>query len=125
MSEVNANAKPVPTKEEKLEKILEQIAKLQARYDDVLNDRQPVKAVKVVEIPEVGAKVIATIGRTTATTQPTLEEGTVVAVKRPAEGEKGAVQLRVRIKEGQFEEQLVTLYVAQVEIVRAEDSAAA
>jgi hypothetical protein len=122
MSEVNAT-KPVLSKEEKLAKINEQIAKLQARYDDVLNDRAPVKAAKVVIIPEVGAKVIATIGRATATTQPSLEEGTVVAVKRPADGEKGAVQLRVRIKEGQFEEQLVTLYVAQVEIVREEEAA--
>lgn len=109
-----AQAKPTLTKDEKIAKIDEQIAKLQARRDDIVNDRQPVKAKKEVYIPEVGANVLATIGRTTATTQARIVEGLVVAVKFPAEGEKGAVQVRVRINAGSFDEQLVTLYPAQL-----------
>ena len=123
MSEAN-QAKPVLTKEEKLAKIQEQIAKLQQRYDDVLNDRVVQRAKKEVAVPAVGAKVLATIGRNTPTTQAKVEEGTVVAVKFPEPGTKGGVQVRVRIKEGQFEEQLVTLYAAQVEEVRAEEASA-
>lgn len=124
MSEANQAAKPVLTKEEKLAKIQEQIAKLQQRYDDVLNDRVVARAKKETPVPNVGDKVLATIGRNTATTQAKVEVGTVVAIKFPEEGSKGGVQVRVRLYEGQFEEQLVTLYAAQVEAVRDEAEAA-
>lgn len=132
MSEINTNeaintaategaaapAAPL-TKEQRLEKIQAQIAKLQQRYDDVLNDRQPqAKAKKEVYVPEAGDVVIATVGRNTATSQASTEKGTVIAVKFPEVGEdgkaKGSTQVRVRIKEGQFEEQVVTLYPAQL-----------
>ena len=102
------------TKEEKIARIDAQIAKLQQRRDDVLNDRVTVKAKAAAYVPAVGDKVLATVGRKTATTNPTIEEGTVVAVKAPNAGEKGSVQVRVRIKEGQFEEQVVTLYPTQL-----------
>lgn len=126
MSETTNSTPVVLTKEEKLQRLQDQIAKLQQRYDDVLNDRVPQKkAAAPVYTPAVGDKVLATVGRKTATTNPTSEPGVVIAVRQPAEGEKGAPQVRVRIKEGSFEEQLVTLYFAQVvKIEEAADQAA-
>lgn len=133
MSETQAAVatKPVLTKEEKIARINEQIAKLQARLDDIINDRVPQAKVKApAYVPEVGARVLATVGRKTATTNPTVEPGVVIAVKFPEAGAKGGVQVRVRIKEGTFEEQLVTLYAAQVvpadapEAAPSEDAAA-
>lgn len=126
MSEVEnqtaAAAKPVLTKEEKIAKIDKQIAALQAKRDDVVNDRVTSKAgKKVTYAPAVGDKVMATVGRNTATgKQAQVVPGVVTAVKTPAEGEKGATQVRVRIYEGTFEEQLVTLYPAQLEQVKDE-----
>ena len=116
MSEVKVPV--VLTKEEKLANITAQIARLQVRFDDILNDREPTKAVKAPSYsPEVGDKVIATIGRNSATTQSKLVEGVVTAIK-PAtvvDGKAvGATQVRVRINAGEFDEQLVTLYPAQL-----------
>lgn len=116
----------VKTKEEKLAAIKAQIEKLQARYDDVLNDRVvATKVAKVAYCPEAGDKVIATIGRNTATSQAKLVEGVVTAVKHPAvvDGKTvGAIQVRVRVYEGTFEEQLVTLYPAQLTAVPVSDA---
>lgn len=109
-----ASAPIVLTKEEKIAKIDSQIARLQAKRDDVVNDRVTVKAKKEVYVPNVGDKVLATIGRNTATSQSKIVPGTVTAVKLPEEGSKGATQVRVRILEGTFDEQLVTLYPAQL-----------
>lgn len=121
MSENQAatQARPVLTKEEKLAKIDAQIASLQAKRDDIANDRIPAAKVKpAAYVPAVGDAVIATVGRNTATSQAKSVEGTVVAVKFPevgADGKaKGAVQVRVRIFVGTFDEQLVTLYPAQL-----------
>lgn len=121
MSEENQvpTAPVVKTKEEKLAAIKAQIEKLEKRYDDVLNDRVPQPAAKkVAYMPEVGASVLATVGRNTATSKATVEEGTVVAVKAAVVGEDGkvksAAQVRVRIKAGTFDEQLITLYPAQL-----------
>jgi hypothetical protein len=117
----NATAKIVLTKEEKLAAITAQIAKLQVRFDDVTNDREPTKTVKAAGYaPVVGDKVIAKLipGTVTAIKPATIVEGKVV----------GATQVRVRINEGEFDEQLVTLYPAQlvkfVEPVAAEEVAA-
>ena len=107
----------VKTKEEKLLAIQAQITKLQARFDDVLNDRVTVKVAKVAYCPSVGERVLATIGRNTPTSSPKVVEGVVTAVKLPAivDGKAvGATQVRVRVYEGTFEEQLVTLYPAQL-----------
>lgn len=121
MSEAQATTKPVLTKEERIAKIEAQIATLTQKLDDVRNDRVPQgKAKKAVYAPAVGDKVLATTGRTTATTQAVIREGVVVAVKTPAEGEKGATQVRVQIGEG-FDAQLVTLYPAQ--LVKVEEKA--
>jgi hypothetical protein len=111
------------TKEQKLAYIDGQIVKLQQKRDDVLNDRVTVRTAKAVYAPEIGDKVLATVGRNTATSQAKVIEGTVVAVKAPAEGEKGATQVRVRIYAGTFDEQLVTLYPAQ--LVKQEEAVGA
>jgi len=120
-----ATAKPVLTKEEKLAKIDAQIKLLQVKRDDIANDRIPAtKAKAAAYVPSVGDAVIATVGRNTATSQAKAVEGTVVAVKFPeVDGEgkaKGAIQVRVRIFAGTFDEQLVTLYPAQLEAVKVE-----
>ena len=114
----NTTAVAAPTKEEKIAKLQAQADKLLQRIDDIQNDRVTGKAKKEVYVPQAGDKVIATVGRNTATSQAASEEGTVIAVKSPevgAEGKsRGGIQVRVRIKEGQFEEQVVTLYVSQL-----------
>lgn len=102
------------TKEQKLVLIADDLAKTATRFDNVANDRVVAKPGKVVYQPEVGDKVLATVGRNTATSQAKVVEGTVLAVRNPAEGEKGATQVRVRIYEGTFDEQTVTLYPAQL-----------
>lgn len=116
----------VKTKEEKLAAIKAKIEKLEQQYDDVLNDRAVTKAAaKPTYCPEVGDKVIATIGRNTATSQAKLVEGVVTAVKHPAivDGKaSGAIQVRVRVYEGTFEEQLVTLYPAQLTPIPVSDA---
>lgn len=118
----------VKTKEEKLAAIKAKIEKLEQQYDDVLNDRAVTKAAaKPTYCPEVGDKVIATIGRNTATSQAKLVEGVVTAVKYPAvvDGKaSGAIQVRVRVYEGTFEEQLVTLYPAQLTPIPVSDAPA-
>lgn len=124
MSE-NQTAKPVLTKEEKLAKIDAQIASLQAKRDDIANDRIPAAKVKpAAYVPNVGDKVLATVGRNTATSQASTKEGTVIAVKPATLDEAGkvksAAQVRVRINEGTFDEQVVTLYPAQLQAVKAE-----
>jgi uncharacterized protein (DUF1684 family) len=101
-------------KDQKLAVIADELTKLAQRFDDVANDRVTVRAAKAVYVPAVGDKVLATVGRNTATSQAKVIPGTVTAVKFPAEGEKGATQVRVRINEGTFDEQLVTLYPAQL-----------
>lgn len=111
--EANAAAAVAPvvlTKEEKIAKIDAQIAKLQARKADI-EAGKPVapKAVKKAPfVPEVGGRVIATVGRNTATTQAKIVEGTVLAIKLSEDEGKTAGLARVRFGEG-FDEQVVTL----------------
>lgn len=103
------------TKEQKLAIIAADVVSAVTRFDNVTNDRVPqARAPKVVYAPVVGDVVLATIGRNTATSQAKVVEGTVTAIKTPAEGEKGTTQVRVRIFAGSFDEQLVTLYPAQL-----------
>jgi hypothetical protein len=130
MSENTAVVTPVvKTKEEKIAAIEAQIAKLTLKLDDVRNDRVPTPAAKkVAYMPVVGDKVLAPVGRTTATTTAKTVEGTVTAIKAATFDEAGklksAAQVRVRINEGGFDEQLVTLYPAQLVAVPAAEQAA-
>lgn len=108
------------SKDQKLAIIADDLTKTATRFYNVQNDIVVVREGKPVYEPAVGDAVIATVGRNTATSQAKLVEGTVVAVKKPAEGEKGATQVRVRIYAGTFDEQLVTLYPANLTKKEAE-----
>lgn len=119
MSENNAAVKTPLTKEQKIANIEKQIANLTQRLDDVRNDRVTVRTKKEVFVPTVGANVLATVGRNSATTQAKIVPGVVTAVKYPevVDGKTvGGVQVRVRIYEGTFDEQLVTLYPSQLTV---------
>lgn len=112
------------TKDQKLAIVAAELVKQADKFDAVANDRVVAKSTKPVYEPAVGDKVLATVGRNTATSQAKVVEGTVLAVRTPAEGEKGATQVRVRIYEGTFDEQTVTLYPAQL-VKKAEGEAVA
>ena len=105
----------VLTKEEKLAKITKEIARLQAKYDDILNDRVTVKAKKEIVLPNAGDEVLFTYGRRTATTEPVQKVGVVVAVKPASEkdGKKLPAQIKVQVGEG-FDTEFVTIYPAQI-----------
>lgn len=107
----------VLTKEEKLAKLDKEIARLIQKRDDIANDRIPeAKAKKEVVLPEVGADVLFSYGRKTATTEPVEKLGRVVAIKpasTTAEGKKLPAQLKVSIGEG-FDQEFVVIYPAQI-----------
>lgn len=109
-------AKPAPTKEEKIASLKAQIAKLEVRLYNVENDIvAPVKAPKVVVLPEVGSYIEFMYGRTTATTEPVQRTGLVVAVKAATEvdGKTKPALVKVQIGEG-FDAELVTIYLGQI-----------
>ena len=115
MSDTQAAAY-TPTADElaKIAKLEEQVTKINAKIA-ALKAGKPVvaKVAKVVFVPEVGAKVLATIGRATATSQPRVLEALVLGVKKPAEGEKGSTLVRAQVGEG-FDAQVFTLFLTQV-----------
>lgn len=99
--------------EEQLKKIAEKIANIKAG--------KPTKPVKAVFVPAVGERVLATIGRATATTQPKVVEAVVLGVKRPADGEKGPTLVRIESGEG-FDKQALTVFLTAVQpLPKAED----
>jgi len=111
------NAPAVPlTKEQKIARIDEQIKRLQAKREDIVNDVVRVKAVKEVVIPEVGTVVTFLFGRKTANTVPVEKTGTVIAVKQAVKLETGKTapaQIKVTFGEG-FEADVAVIYPAQV-----------
>lgn len=118
-------APKVMTKEEKIVSLKAQIAKLEVRLYNVENDIQaPIKAAKVVVLPEVGVDVLFNYGRKTPTTEPEQKVGRVVAIK-PAivvDGKTKPAQIKVQIGEG-FDAEYVVIYLGQ--IVDAESEASA
>ena len=112
-----APAAPAPlTKEQKLAKIDEQIAKLQARREDIVNDVVRVKAVKEVVLPDAGDTVTFMFGRKTATTQPTEKIGTVIGVKTATkmdDGKTSPAQVKVSFGAG-FDAEVAVIYPAQI-----------
>ena len=117
-SESTTAAAPVVlTKEERIAKIDKEIARLTARRDDIVNDRQPQpKAKKEVVLPEVGSDVLFNYGRKTATTEPVQKIGRVAAIKpasTTADGKKLPAQIKVSVGEG-FEQEFVVIYPAQI-----------
>lgn len=113
----NATNAVTLTKEEKLARIDEQIAKLQQRRYNIENDIVvPAKQPKVVALPEVGATIDFKFGRTTATSAPVVRSGVVLAVKPSAdlgEGKKSPAQVKVQCGEG-FDAELLVIYPAQI-----------
>lgn len=110
-------AKPAPTKEEKIAKIEADIKKLQERLYNIVNDIAPVARVKpTIALPNVGDTVLFSYGRKTLTTNPTLREGVVAAVKPAAPGANGKTSpamVKVQCGEG-FDAEFVTIYVGSI-----------
>lgn len=105
-----------PTKEEKIAAVKAQIARLQEKLYNIENDIVVVKASKVVVLPNVGDAVLFSYGRKTATTNPVLKEGTVVAIKPAGKADNGKTlpaQIKVQTGEG-FDIEFVTIYPAQI-----------
>ena len=102
------------SKEQRVAKLREQMAKIEARIVAIETGVE-VKVAKVVALPEVGATVSFTYGRRTATTEPTTKVGIVIAVKSGADvaGKKLPAQVKVQIGEG-FDTEFVTIYPAQI-----------
>ena len=128
MSENQTSAVAAPvvlTKEEKLQRIDQQIAKLQARRYNIENDIVETKVKKEVALPEVGAEVLFNYGRRTATTEPVQKIGVVVAVKPASEkdGKKLPAQIKVQFGDG-FDTEFAVIYPAQIVSAGAEEQAA-
>lgn len=115
MSE-NTTTAVVLSKEEKLARLDTQIANLQTKRYNIANDIVVVKAAKVVALPDVGADVLFTYGRRTATTEPMQKIGRVVAVKAATvndAGKKLPAQIKVSVGEG-FDQEFIVIYPAQI-----------
>lgn len=110
------NTPIVLTKEERIAKIDKEIARLTTKRYNIENDIVVTATKKEVALPEVGADVLFTHGRRTATTEPTQKIGRVVAVK-PATvndaGKKLPAQIKVSIGDG-FDQEFVVIYPAQI-----------
>ena len=115
-----SDTKVAPTKEQRIEAIDAQIAKLQQRKQDLIDGvvRSPAK--KVVALPEVGAVIKFSYGRKTATTAPVTLEGTVLAVKPSVvtDGKTSPALIKVQYGEG-FDTSTAVIYPAQIVTVIA------
>ena len=115
-------AKPVLTKDEKITKVKAEIARLELKLFNLINDiAEPARVKKEVVLPEVGATVSFVYGRKTATTEPKIITGTVVAVRAASEvdGKKTPAQVKVAYGEG-FDAGFAVVYPAQLTVVNGE-----
>lgn len=113
------NTKPVLTKDEKIAKVKADIARLETKLFNLINDiAEPARVKKEVVLPVVGAVVSFVYGRKTTTTEPKTITGTVVAVKAAAEvdGKKTPAQVKVAYGEG-FDASFAVVYPAQLAVV--------
>lgn len=109
-------AKPVLTKDEKITKVKADIARLEIKLFNLINDIvEPTRVKKEVALPTVGQVVAFVYGRKTATTEPKTITGTVVAVKPAGEvdGKKTPAQVKVSYGEG-FDAAFAVVYPAQL-----------
>jgi len=109
-------AKPAPTKEERIAAVKAQIKKLEDKLFNIENDIPTGRVVRVVELPTAGSEVLFSYGRKTATTDPVLKAGVVVAVKpegQAANGKKTPAQVKVQCGEG-FDAEFFVIYPAQI-----------
>ena len=111
---VNAAAPIALTKEQKIAKIREQIAKLEARIVGIETGRD-IKVAAAEPLPDVGSSVSFYYGRRTATTEPVLMGGVVIAVKpvTVVNDKRLPAQVKVQIGSG-FDTSFVTVYPAQL-----------
>jgi len=114
------------TKEEKIAYVEKQIAALNAKLNDIVNDVVRVAVKKTVALPAVGDTVLFSRGRRTATTEPVDTLATVVAIK-PAvaleSGKTAPAQIKVQIGDG-FDAEFVVIYPAQCKPVPAVEAEA-
>lgn len=112
-----AVAKVVLTKEQKIEKIKAEIAKLEQRLFNVENDIVTVARSKpVVVLPNVGDEILFSYGRKTLKTNPVLREGVVAAVKPATVGDNGKTlpaQIKVQCGSG-FDAEFVVIYAGSI-----------
>lgn len=105
------------TKEQRIAKIDEQIAKLQARRQDIIDGvvRQP--AAKVEKpLPGVGATVTFTFGRNKGNRSPIDLTGEVLGVKpagQTSDGKRTPAQIKVQVGTG-FDSNVYVIYPAQI-----------
>ena len=119
---VNAAAPIALTKEQKIAKIREQIGKLEARIVGIETGRE-IKVAAAEPLPDVGSSVSFFYGRRTATTEPVLMDGVVIAVKpvTVVNDKRLPAQVKVQIGSG-FDTSFVTVYPAQ--LVKVEEVSA-
>lgn len=117
-----ATTKIVLTKDEKIAKVKAEIARLETKLFNLINDiPEPARAKKEVVLPAIGATVSFVYGRKTATTEPKTIVGTVVAVKAATEvdGKKTPAQVKVAYGEG-FDAGFAVVYPAQLTAINGE-----
>ena len=112
----------VLTKEERIAKIVAQIALLNVKIYNIENDIVVSKAQpkKEVPLPEVGSDVLFNYGRRTATTEPVQKTGTVVAIKpacvvtnEAGVTKKQAAMIKLSVGTG-FDQEYVVIYPASI-----------
>ena len=116
------SAPVVLTKEERIAKIVAQIALLNTKIYNIENDIVVSKAQpkKEVPLPEVGSDVLFNYGRRTATTEPVQKTGTVVAIKpacvvtnEAGVTKKQAAMIKLSVGTG-FDQEYVVIYPASI-----------
>ena len=116
------SAPVVLTKEERIAKIVAQIAVLNTKIYNIENDIVVSKAQpkKEVPLPEVGSDVLFNYGRRTATTEPVQKTGTVVAIKpacvvtnEAGVTKKQAAMIKLSVGTG-FDQEYVVIYPASI-----------
>ena len=111
----------VLTKEERIAKLVAQIALLNTKIYNIENDIVVTKAVKKeAPLPEVGTDVLFNYGRRTATTEPVQKTGTVVAIKpacvvtnEAGVTKKQAAMIKLSVGTG-FDQEFVVIYPASI-----------
>jgi hypothetical protein len=106
---------------ERIAKLREQIAKIEARIQQIIEGKPAKAAKKERPLPNVGDVVTFLFGRTTPTTSPKEVTGTVIAVKpsEQVDGKTRPALVRVQFGEG-FDAQVATILPAAIRESSAE-----
>ena len=100
---------------ERIAKLRDQIAKIEARIQQIIEGKPAKAAKKERPLPNVGDVVTFLFGRTTPTTSPKEVTGTVIAVKpsEQVDGKTRPALVRVQFGEG-FDAQVATILPAAI-----------